>query len=395
MRNKNSDSVELFASTTTGDEGMLSSKYVLPAQAAATKQIKDTVVKEANEALDKVLRLATDGGIIDISQFDVAMDALAVAQHNVQQAYINSLSGSMSEIIVHIEAVAKAHASDEGYTKFRTDAEVAASTYEGFIENAHNAAIRAIPQYTSEEEKELVDALRQRAKEAHKLSRRGFYSYRAYLYSLVGLQFYAIEQLGLPLEEAETLLDDLAAQRYKPRARKQETLRFTAQQADRLGMFLTPSGNIARLLHDATSLDGDPAIQAYKQRRERNRKVKVSVTPAINNAGEPLNFEGRTITVQTSSGSDSSKIALTIDSLKNQIFGADNPMAAFVTLSLSEAAAQCVVKGELVKAVVSFPLRKLVDLGMYSSTDAARHAFRKASDWLTSVKIYAESKTKK
>ena len=74
----------------------------------------------------------------------------------------------------------------------------------------------------------------------------------------------------------------------------------------------------------------------------------------------------------------------------DKISGTNAAAKKIFVLALSEANTQAVHNGEVTKDAISFPLSKLVDLGMYKNEKTARVGFEKGMDTLTSIKLYGK-----
>ena len=71
----------------------------------------------------------------------------------------------------------------------------------------------------------------------------------------------------------------------------------------------------------------------------------------------------------------------------DKLSGNNKPAKNFFVLALQKANEQAIHNGELTRNFVSFPLKELIEIGLYSTPQSARAGFKRGMDALTSLKV--------
>lgn len=110
----------------------------------------------------------------------------------------------------------------------------------------------------------------------------------------------------------------------------------------------------------------------------RKRQIKSSSELKVLVSGQ-----GRRVLLTRPNGDE---ITLELSDI-NKLLGSKNPARKFFRLALIKANEQAVHDGQLTQDYISFPLKELVDLGLYKSIESARLGFRAGMNTLTSLKL--------
>lgn len=323
----------------------------------------------------------------EAQRWTAAANALAEAKKRIRLAYIENLKGDSSLILTHLKEAASAPELAE--------------LYADHIDRSKRLWMYASMGLAQRRDKMPADAIKEDEKRLRIMKRngtRGYTTYRRFIEEYAELQLYALEYYKLPTDEAHALLDNIAAQRYKPpkdSAVSSVRDKGNASVIELLpGYMVSPTSWLLYAVMDIVSADGLAGLEVFKTRRERDNRTSVTLAPVTEGYPARINPSGRAITLKTEDKkrNKTSVMTITIDDIES-IQGRNNPLAAVVAYVFMEVARQAISNGDLVRPEVIIPLRDMVELGMYKNVDTARRSMKQAIKWLTRVQLTAEENT--
>lgn len=344
----------------------------------------------ACERLSIAIDAAFGAGAVDdstwqssVTSVKSALQAIAAEVNRIQNEYIAQFNGNAEAILRDIEAAISAAALQDGYKEYLHGLKSRAATMRANLD-----------EFSGVMHPELVKEAKAKLRIVTERSKRGFTSYREYIAEVASLQLYALDFYGLPRDAAEDLLNDLASKRYAPP--KNKPLPAVQQPIGHIipNYVEVPNSRIANMVMEVVSSDGLFGLDRFKLRKERSNRASVAINPVIEGYPARINPQARAITLKTVDNKTQATalITVTINEIES-IQGRNNSLAPVIAFVLTQVAKQAISRGALLKTEISFSLREMVEIGMFSNNDSARKAVKAAIKCLTQMQVSAEEST--
>lgn len=320
--------------------------------------------KVFKKLMDKLQNESSESNTITQSTLNEMSDYFDNLHKKMQQQYILSCNGDFDTIVNDIKDTLKQITKKEFQNtlkerrKMLPTKEFLLQRYENIPEPERSELIEQIPDVILTTQQETVGNFKN--------------AYKYIIYTL-RTNIAALEYYHLPTDFVSELAEEKAAQWYKkPQNHKNviSHIEKSLEQAKR-PFFDMPNSPASHLLFSILSAGENIAeIPVRKKHVSHGTKYEVKASG-----------DKRQVSMENCQGT--TKVTVELADI-NKLNKAGKKL---LILSMIKANEQSLHRGELTKDYISFPLKELVDYGLYSSLNGARKGFEVGTDALTSIKI--------
>ena len=321
-------------------------------------------LKIFQKLMERLQKESSESDVVFQSILNEMSDYFANLHKRMQQQYILSCKGDLETIVNDIKYTLT-QITKKDFQKTIKDRremlptkEFLLKRYEGIPEPERSELINQIPEVILMTKKETVGNFQN--------------AYKYIIYTL-RTNIAALEYYDLPADFVSELAEEKAAQWYKKPQNHKNVISHidkSLEQAKR-PFFDMPNSPASHLLFSIlASGEGISDLPSRKKQVSHGTRYEVKA-----------NGDKRQVSMENCQGT--AKVTVELADI-NKLNKAGKKL---LILSMIKANEQSLYKGELTKDYISFPLKELVDYGLYSSLNGARKGFEIGTDALTSIKV--------